>query len=169
MPEQKKTAPQPEPVPVEPVPVTPVPANGEPTAPQPVAPEPLSLEPASEPLPVSPTDIPPAVEDDVDEPITLVETEDEDGMSKIRAAGARSLLDQDKQEYARSLHKTGTGATRCRIFHSRVALAPLDHMQNSINEWLDSDENLEVKHVGHLIGIMEGKSPEPNLIVIAWY
>jgi len=156
-------------MPVKPEPVTPQPARAEPIKPQPLEPEPLSLEPAAEPVPISPGDIPAAAEDDVDEPISLVETEGEDGVSKIRAAGARSPLDRGKQEYARSLNKTGTGATRCRMFHSRIALAPLEHMQSSINEWLDSDENLDVKHVGHIIGIMEGKSPEPNLIVIAWY
>ena len=41
-------------------------------------------------------------------------------------------------------------------------------MQRQINEWLDSDE-IEVKQVGHLIGTMEGKRPEPNLRVMIWY
>jgi len=158
MPQPNNSTPQPEPVPVEP----------EPVAPQPVEPEPVSLEPAPEPVPVDAAEIAPAAEDDVDEPISLVETDGEGGTSKIRARGT-TLLGEEKREYARSLNKTGTGATRCRIFHSRIALAPLNHMENSINEWLDSDENLEIKHVGHIIGTMEGKSREPNLIVIAWY
>jgi len=170
-PESSNSA-QPEPVPVQPKPVGPQPIEPEPIAPQPVQsePEPVSLEGEGEPVPVAPSEVAPAVEDDVDEPISLVDTEDEgNGVSKIRARGAGSPLDGQKMDFARPLNKTGTGATRCRLFHCRIALAPLEHMQTSINEWLDSDENLEVKHVGHLIGIMEGKSPEPNLIVMAWY
>jgi len=63
---------------------------------------------------------------------------------------------------------TGQGATRCRIFHSKIAAAPLENMEQAINEWLDS-EKIEVKNVGHVIGTMEGKRPEPNVIVMVWY
>ena len=41
-------------------------------------------------------------------------------------------------------------------------------MQESINEWIDGDK-IEVKEVGHLIGVMEGKTPEPNMIIMVWY
>jgi hypothetical protein len=152
MAEQKKPS-QSEPVPVQPEPV-------------PIPSEPVSLEPASEPVPVSPQEVEPA--GDADEPISLVESDDEDGMSKIRARKAGSPLDQAKLEYKRQVNLNGTGATRCRIFHARIAEAPLGHMQNTINEWLDANE-IEVKQVGHLIGIMEGKTPEPNLLTVVWY
>ena len=75
---------------------------------------------------------------------------------------------EGQMNFARALNRTGMGATRCKLFHSRIALAPLDHMERSINEWLDAAE-VEVKQVGHIIGTMEGKSPEPNLIMVVWY
>ena len=152
MAEQKKT-PKPELVPVDPEPV-------------PVRPEPSSLEPQSEPVPVKPEDLgDPA---DLEEPISLVESGDEDGTSKIHARGAGSPLDQAKLDFKRQVNINGAGATRCRIFHTRIAEAPLGHMVHTINEWLDANE-IEIKHVGHLIGIMEGKTPEPNLIAMVWY
>ena len=57
---------------------------------------------------------------------------------------------------------------RCRLFHSRVAEAPLEHMEEQINAWLDSEE-IEVKEVGHVVGEMVGKTREQNLIVLVWY
>jgi hypothetical protein len=54
------------------------------------------------------------------------------------------------------------------VFRSRIAAAALDFMENQVNQWLDS-EKIEIKHVGHVIGVMEGKTPEPNVIVMVWY
>jgi hypothetical protein len=150
---EQNESPQSEPVPVSPEPV-------------PVSPEPISLEPAGEPVPVKPEGVDSGA--DLDEPISLVESEGEEGMSKIHARRAGSPLDQTKLDFKRRVNINGTGAIRCRIFHARIAEAPLGHMQNTINEWLDANE-IEVKHVGHLIGIMEGKTPEPNLIAMVWY
>jgi hypothetical protein len=70
--------------------------------------------------------------------------------------------------FNRPMNNDGSGATRFRMFHSKISLAPLQNMENHINEWIDSDQ-IEVKHVGHLIGTMEGKRPEPNLLVMVWY
>jgi hypothetical protein len=82
--------------------------------------------------------------------------------------GARSALDGEEHEYQRSLNLTGTGATRCRLFHSRIALAPLEHLEKTINDWIDA-EDIEIKHVGHVIGEMSGKTQEDNLLVMVWY
>ena len=54
------------------------------------------------------------------------------------------------------------------MFHSKVTLAALEHMTNTVNAWLDGSD-IEIKHVSEVIGIMEGKKAEPNLIVILWY
>jgi len=81
------------------------------------------------------------------------------------AGGAHGAM---AHEYKRELNLTGQGATRCRLFHSRIAVAPLENMQNQINHWLD-DEGIEVKQVCQTIGVMEGKTPEPNIIVLVWY
>ena len=152
----------------------PVPTSHEPV---PVDPQPTPVdldEPVLiDPVPVDPDDdrvvIPPEpVKDEVEEPLTLIEDYDDDAPSKVKAREAGSPLDADKMEFKRTPNVTGTGAVRCRIFHSRVATAPLEYMQMNINEWIDDNE-IEVKHVGHMIGTMEGKNPEPNMIVMVWY
>lgn len=73
-----------------------------------------------------------------------------------------------KSSYKRPLNNTGQGATRCRLFHTRIAQAPLEHLESQINQWLDND-NIEIKSVGHVVGTFEGKNPEPNFIVMVWY
>lgn len=107
---------------------------------------------------------------DDEEPLSLVddsEEADDPGPSKVRAFQAKQVVEQ-KQEFQRELNVNGAGATRCRVFHSKIAEAPLEFMQNQINEWIDR-EGLEVKHVGHVIGTMEGKNPVPNVVVMVWY
>jgi len=132
-----------------------------PVDPEPVDIEPILLENEPEPIPV-----PPEPAEQEEEVIALVEPGESDGESKVRAIGA--ALQAREQKYERPLNLTGQGATRCRIFHSRIAEAPLEHMQQTINEWLDKEE-IEIKHVSQVIGIMEGKTPEPNIIVTVWY
>jgi len=111
-----------------------------------------------------------------DEPIRLVEPEgptkhgqEPDGIRTfgVHAAGAAFGLEKAKT-YHRPVNVNGTGATRCRLFHSKIAAVPLENLQAQINDWLDS-EKVEIKHVGHIIGTMEGKRPEPNLLVMVWY
>jgi hypothetical protein len=103
-----------------------------------------------------------------DEPISLVD-EEEAGSDSVRAFGSAAVAGKHaEKQFKRPLNLTGKGATRCRLFHSKIAQAPLEHMQEAINEWLDSEE-CEVKHVGHMIGTLEGKRPEPNIFVMVWY
>ena len=149
---------RPEPVPVDPEPI-------------PVDPEPIPIDPETgEPIEDTDDDIileisvPKPVEE---EPISLVEDANFTGESKVRNR-IRGALEKEKAEYKRPLNLTGTGATRCRMFHSRVSIIPMEYMQGAINDWIDA-EGIEVKHVDTLIGVMEGKTPEPNLIVIVWY
>jgi hypothetical protein len=93
----------------------------------------------------------------------------EKSSSKIRAFGsvAAPLAEQRKQ-FQRTPNLTGAGAVRCRMFNSKISVPALEHMVEKINEWLDSEE-VEVKAVNQVVGVMEGKTPEPNLIVTVWY
>ena len=89
--------------------------------------------------------------------------------SKIRAFGAAAAPTETRQkEYRRAPTVTGSGAVRCRLFHSNISVPSLGHMVERINEWLDS-EQVEVKHVTKVVGIMEGKTAEPNIIITVWY
>jgi len=135
--------------------------------PQPVPvpiPAPAS-EDAPEPVPVP---VHPKKNEDVEEPIALVDDFDEDSPSQRRAFGSTSTVLQNEFTFKRPLNIDGSGATRCKLFHSKISDGPLSHMQQMINEWLDS-EKVEVKFVTQSIGVMEGKHAEPNVIVLMWY
>ncbi|MFB3890448.1 MAG: hypothetical protein ACE15C_00345 [Phycisphaerae bacterium] len=86
----------------------------------------------------------------------------------VRTFGTGAAKLDQKLEHKRQVNVTGAGATRCRVFYSKIAVAPLQHLEHQINEWLDAT-NFEVKHIAQTIGVMEGKTPEPNLIVTVWY
>ena len=113
-----------------------------------------------------------------EEPISLVGEEDETvsltpsvGTAKpsgVRAFGSGAVKLDQKIQFKRPLNKTATGATRCKVFYSKIAVASLVHMEHQINEWIDIEE-LDIKHVVQTVGVMEGKSAEANLIVTVWY
>ena len=131
--------------------------------------EPLSAEPQPAGDEEEPVELEPGpVERDDDEPISLVESDgSESKIGVVReSSGAKAKV--EKRQFKRPLNLTGQGATRCRIFHSRIAAAPLTYMEQQINDWLDG-EKIEIKNVGHVIGIMEGKTPQPNVVVMVWY
>ena len=129
------------------------------------------LDPDDEPLSLDGEEEPMSVTSGEDEPISLVEPETagtEYAPGSVRAFGVVGGSEGAATQLKRALNTDGSGATRCRVFHSKIAIASLEFMEKQINEWLDS-ETIEIKHVGHLIGTMEGKRPEPNMIVMVWY
>lgn len=93
--------------------------------------------------------------------------------SKIQQLAEGSLLGAtgmwDDSRFRRSLHPDGSGATRCRTFHSRLSDGALEYLTNQINEWLDGNDDIAVKFVTSTIGMFEGKHTEPNLIMTLWY
>ncbi len=123
------------------------------------------LEPEEEPITLSADK--PITLDDEEEPISLVEGDDSDSEGlALKTIGAAANVTTTK--FTRPLNTDGSGATRFRIFHSKISLAPLENLEHTINEWIDKDK-IEVKHIGQLIGTMEGKRPEPNVLVMVWY
>jgi len=123
------------------------------------------------PVPLDPDDEepvllePPAPAADVDEPISLAETS---GPSQVRMSKRFQDRAAAKADYKRQLNVTGAGATRCRVFHTKVSAAAIEMMQKQINDWLDSEE-IEIKHVAQTMGIMKGKTDEENVIITVWY
>lgn len=61
------------------------------------------------------------------------------------------------------------GATRVRIFHSKLSDGAVAHLDQQINDWLDQNPDVEVKFADTTVGTWEGKHPEPNLIVTLFY
>jgi hypothetical protein len=103
-----------------------------------------------------------------EEPLTLVDMDGETHTG-VRAFGAAATGSAAKhQEFRRTPNADGTGAIRCKLFHSKVADSSLIHMQDAINEWADK-EGIEIKHVGHMVGTMTGKKAEENVIIMVWY
>lgn len=104
-----------------------------------------------------------------DEPIDLVDTPTGGGVKPggMKTFGTAAKV-EGKSDFTRSTNADGTGATRCRVFHSKIAVAPLQHLENQVNSWLEHSP-FEVKHVGHIIGTMEGKTQEQALIVMVWF
>jgi hypothetical protein len=102
------------------------------------------------------------------EPLPMEDASPPAGTSKIQAFGRTISAARGEQKYSRPLNVTGAGATRCRMFHSKITIAALEHLVNQVNEWLDSDK-IEIKCVNQVVGVMEGKTPEPNVIVLVWY
>jgi len=137
----------------------------------PIEEEPISLEGLDDgpsTVEIADDDSPISIEGVDDEPISL-EAEGPSGMSishkaSVRGGGAAT----GEHEFKRPLQTTGTGASRCRVFRSKISVPALEGLQEHVNTWLDSDE-IDVKHVGHVIGTMHGKIDEDNFIVMVWY
>ena len=111
--------------------------------------------------------------DAADEPLSLV-SEDEvssDGPSKIRSfSGGSTFAGGHKEEdFKRPLAGPNEPATRCRTFHGKLTQPGLAHMDEQINEWLDSNPDLYIKTSASTVGIFEGKSKEPHLLVTMFY
>jgi len=112
------------------------------------------------------TEVPIALEPEDTSPET-------EGTSKIRAFGgtgisaAKSALDTSSLK--RNINVTGTGATRCRTFHSKLNDSSLAYLNSQINEWADSDPTIEIKFATSSVGVVEGKHAESHLIVTVFY
>ena len=125
-------------------------------------------------MPTAPTPTPKPLDDEPislvdEEPISLSETDDSSEAGSKIHAGAAGLGVEHKADFARTLLPDSSGATRCRFFHTKLLISSIEYMENQINEWIDSDDTIVVKHIGHVIGDMTGKLTEPNLIVCVWY
>lgn len=113
------------------------------------------------PLPLEPEELELPLEEDAAESAAAP------AKASIQAFGGHQA-GHAEVKFRRGLNSNGAGATRCRIFHSKLTVAALAHMTGQINEWIDAGD-LEVKHISEVVGVMEGKTLEPNIIVTIWY
>lgn len=74
-----------------------------------------------------------------------------------------------EHRFKRPVSPTGVGASRCRLFHTKLTEGALDFLTNSINEWLDEHPDITIKNSSSTVGPFEGKHTEPNLIVTVFY
>lgn len=132
--------------------------------------EPISLEGEDEqPVSLSADDEEPiSLATEEDEPITLVDEGEGHGLGQLKTFGAAGQGTAKKEDFKRPLNVDQTGATRCRIFRTKMSVASIEALQQTINEWIDNLE-IDVKHVSQTIGTIQGKTAEENLIITVWY
>jgi hypothetical protein len=64
---------------------------------------------------------------------------------------------------------TGAGACRVKSFRGKYSDQGLEHLDDTINEWLDAHPEVEVKFVTSTVDLFEGKTREPALVLNVWY
>lgn len=91
--------------------------------------------------------------------------------SKIRSFAQGSTLAGAHHDAKLKRHTTGPTepATRIRTFHSKLTPAALAHMDDQINEWVDSHPDIFIKSVNTTVGPFEAKHVEQHLIVTIFY
>ena len=114
-----------------------------------------------------------------DEPIALVLDEGEDlgggavqsfGGAPASSAGTTVGVPAMDREYRRPLLKGSPNATRCRTFHCKLNDASFSHLNATINEWVDANDDIEIKFATSCIGTIEAKSSQDlHLIVTVFY
>lgn len=110
------------------------------------------------------------------EPIELEGGDDDTPMdmsqSQIQAVGKATLGQEhmwDDSKYKRPIDPMAIGASRCRVFHTKLSQGALDFMNNQVNEWLDGNTDIAIKFAMTTVGPFEGKHTEPNLILTVFY
>ncbi len=103
--------------------------------------------------------------------VTLIDEAEfeKSGRKVIKAFGGVGQKKMDETQLSRALQKTGSGATRVKIFHTRMSDGAVEFMVQTINEWIDHTPDVDIKIVQTTVGVWEGKHPEPHLILTVWY
>jgi hypothetical protein len=103
--------------------------------------------------------------------VTLIEEGEmeKSGRKIIKSFGTVAGHQVDEAKLSRQLQKTGTGATRVKVFHTKMNDGAIEFMTQTINEWVDHNPEVDIKIVQTTVGVWEGKHPEPHLILSVWY
>ncbi len=96
-------------------------------------------------------------------------TPDEPNRPKIRAFTQKLFEGKHEDNWNRTPNTPGTGAIHVRSFHCKFNEDSLAHLDQQINEWLDSHPQYEVKLVTTCHGEWKSKfGIEPCLVVQVW-
>ena len=74
-----------------------------------------------------------------------------------------------QHKFKRHLQHNECGAIRCRIFHAKLNDGALQFVQDQINNWIDQNPEVDIKHLNTNVGVVEGKSSESHLIITLFY
>lgn len=87
-----------------------------------------------------------------------------------RGGSVAGMAAAARRQFLRPLAPNSPHATRCRTFHCKLNDQSIAHMNDVINEWVDSHDDVVIKFATNTIGIVEGKSSsDPNLFVTVFY
>ena len=84
----------------------------------------------------------------------------------VGAPGTAAMTERDWQ---RPLLGDSRNARRCRTFHCKRTDGSFAHLNEQINEWVDAQDDIEIKFALSNIGVVEGKHADPHLIVTIFY
>ncbi len=106
-----------------------------------------------------------------EEPISLVEAGVGGSSGLIRSFAASSTLGgvHTDSNLKRPMSTMAEPPTRCRTFNGKLTPAALAHMDGQINEWLDANPDIFIKHVVSAVGPFEAKHVEQHLILTIFY
>ncbi len=74
-----------------------------------------------------------------------------------------------QHKFKRHLQHNECGAIRCRIFHAKLNDGALQFVQDQINDWIDQNPEVDIKQLSTNVGVVEGKSSEPHLVITLFY
>lgn len=117
-------------------------------------------------IPIEQIDQEPAAEEpepDLFEPIALSDVGS--ARKQIKVTGDKRSHDD---HWSRKTNVTGEGATHMRTFVAKLRIDAIDHLDQTINEWLDAHPEYEVKFVSTSVGTLTGKLKEPALFMNVW-
>lgn len=111
--------------------------------------------------------------DVADQTLSMVSDEEMSpaGSAQIRSFAEGSTLAGAHREsgFQRPLVGPEQGATRVRTFHGKLTEAGLAHMDEQINDWLDAHPDIFIKTSASSVGVFEGKTKEPHMLVSLFY
>ena len=72
-------------------------------------------------------------------------------------------------DFQRPLGPPDVPPTRIKIFHAKLSDGAVRHLETLVNEWIDGNPEVVVKHATTTVGQWEGKHAENHLIVTIYY
>ena len=89
--------------------------------------------------------------------------------TQIHQFSGPAVAQHKDHEWKRALLKGSPSATRCKTFHCKLTDASMQNMNEQVNEWVDGQEDVEIKFAISNIGVVEGKHADPHLILTVFY
>ena len=59
--------------------------------------------------------------------------------------------------------------TRIRTFFTKLHVGAVKFMDDQVADWLEKNPDIYIKKVNVVVGELQGKKTEPNVIITVWY